>query len=521
MGARSDCKPAIAVTHSAGQHSSTHIAVERFLGLIGYCYAKPRWWRIGLAAAFVLAAVALRMVLMEGFGARLVYVPLYPAVAIAATLGGASAGITAALLSAVLAYYWSTPISAITNATGVIGFLLSCAFIVATAHAMQVLQGRIIEAQRVSENERQLRSFVQRVPAAIAMFDRDMRYLAASAKWLDTYQLDDGVIGRSHYEVFPDLPERWKRVHQQGLAGEVMRNDDDCFARADGSKQWTKWEMQPWYDGRGEVGGITLYLEDLTAQRQLQDRLALVHRMETIGRLSGGIAHDFNNLLTVVVGNAELLREQLRDRTELRGLAEQIVGAGDRATRLVKHLQALAGQQLLHPGRVDLNIQVRFAIKLLPEAVIADGRIGIVLDPDTPAVIADPPQLESAVVNILMNACEALQDGGRITVTTATVILGPQQTDVRPGQYGMIEITDDGVGMTDQVRSRVFEPFFTTKPFGSSSGLGLSMVYGFAKQSGGHVAIDSRVGSGTTVRLFLPLADAVQCHPRPSQLAAS
>jgi len=482
---------------------------DGWLDLIGRCDARPWWWQAGVAGLLVLISAAVQIGLLAPHGLQPAYLLFIPAVAIAALLGGSIAGLTAAALAAAVGHLWLAPIGEAEGWTGLIAFLTGSVLIVATTQALRASHARLIETERNGARERLLRDFVDRLPASAAMFDRDMRYVAASGRWMAAYQLDAGILGRSLYEVFPDLPERWKQVHRRALAGEVVRGDDDCVDRADGSQRWLNWEVVPWFDGRGAVGGITIYSEDLTEQKLMEDRLTQAQQLETVGRLSGGIAHDFNNLLTVILGNADVLRERLGSHSDLQRLAQHICSAGDRAAELTQHLLAFGRQQILKPSAVDLARLVQSSVKhacaKMPPGIV----IEIAEEAALPPVFADPLQLEAAIISILSNAQQALTDGGRITLSTGVVMFGDRQNEVAPGHYGMIRISDTGVGMSERVRSRAFEPFFTTKEFGTSSGLGLSMVYGFAKQSDGHVSIDSQLGIGTTVRLYLPLAAPV------------
>jgi signal transduction histidine kinase len=286
--------------------------------------------------------------------------------------------------------------------------------------------------------------------------------------------------------------------------------------RLDGYRQWLKWKVQPWYDGRGEVGGIVIFCEDMTEHKQIEERLAEAGRLELVGQLSGGLAHDYNNLLTVIVGNAELLGEQLNARQDLRGLADAIGDAGDRAAELTQRLLAFSRRQILNPTAVDLNTLIDTNGRLLKASSFADIEIVTDFQPDLPPVYADSVQLKAAILNILLNAQEAMHGRGRLTISTSAAMVDTQQNDMAPGAYVEIAITDDGVGMEDKVKARAFEPFFTTKEFGNSSGLGLSMVYGFAKQSNGHVAIDSAPDRGTTVRMYLPPANSNRVQATPT-----
>ncbi len=253
-------------------------------------------------------------------------------------------------------------------------------------------------------------------------------------------------------------------------------------------------------------------IHDLTERKQTEAQLIQAQKMETVGQLSGGIAHDFNNLLTVVIGGAEHLSEMLKARPDMQALAVAIVQAGERGAELTQRLLAFSRRQTLQPAEIDCNGLVRGIEKLLrrmlPEAIsvrtTTEGALW---------TFADPGQLENALLNLAINARDAMPDGGTLTISTGHSPLDEQyrhlHPEVNPGDYAMIAVTDDGTGMPKEVLDRVFEPFFTTKGVGKGSGLGLSMVYGFVKQSNGHVSIYSEPGLGTTVRIYLPATAAV------------
>ncbi len=253
-------------------------------------------------------------------------------------------------------------------------------------------------------------------------------------------------------------------------------------------------------------------IHDLTARKHIQAQLVQAQKMETVGQLSGGIAHDFNNLLTVVIGNAEVLSDMLKVRPDMQALAVAIVQAGERGAELTRRLLAFSRRQTLRPAEIDCNLLVRGMEKLLrrmlPEAITikaaTEGELW---------TFADPGQLENAILNLAINARDAMPDGGTLSIATGHAPLDQRyrelHPEVNPGDYAMIAVTDDGTGMPKEVLDRVFEPFFTTKEVGKGSGLGLSMVYGFVKQSNGHVTIYSEPGLGTTVRIYLPAVAAV------------
>ena len=252
-------------------------------------------------------------------------------------------------------------------------------------------------------------------------------------------------------------------------------------------------------------------IHDLTQRKRTEEQLVQAQKMETVGQLSGGIAHDFNNLLTVIVGNAEALSERLRARPDLKGLCDGIFAAGQRGAELTKHLLAFGRRQVLQPVPIDCNEMLTDLQRLLQRTLREDIEISLQLTPVLVPALADAAQLESAVINLALNAQDAMPDGGKLTFSTALAPLDDRYHDlhpeVPPGDYVLISVTDEGVGMPPDVRERAFEPFFTTKEVGKGSGLGLSMVYGFIKQSGGHVAIYSEPSLGTSVRLYLPAAD--------------
>jgi PAS domain S-box-containing protein len=258
-------------------------------------------------------------------------------------------------------------------------------------------------------------------------------------------------------------------------------------------------------DGEAIFVGI---IHDLTERKRTEELLVQAQKMEMVGQLSGGIAHDFNNLLTVIVGNAEFLSEQLKPRQDLKQLADDIGRAGDRGSELTQRLLAFSRRQILRPVEIDCNNLLDSMHKLLRRTMREDIAIKTDFAPDLASAFADPAQLESGVLNLALNAQDAMPSGGRLTISTANASLDDHyqslHPEVLPGEYVLVAITDDGEGMSNDVIERVFEPFYTTKEVGKGSGLGLSMVYGFVKQSNGHVSIYSEPGLGTTVRIYLP-----------------
>jgi PAS domain S-box-containing protein len=275
--------------------------------------------------------------------------------------------------------------------------------------------------------------------------------------------------------------------------------------------------------GEAEQDGGAIFvgiIHDLTERKRTEEQLVQAQKTEAVGQLSGGIAHDFNNLLTVIVGNAELLSEKLKSRQDLKQFADDIAIAGDRGAELTQRLLAFGRRQILRPVEIECNDLLDSMHKLLRCTLREDVEIKTDFDPDISRALADPAQLESAVLDIVLNAQDAMPKGGHLTISTANASLDDHykslHTEIPPGEYVLVSITDDGEGMPKEVMERVFEPFFTTKDVGKGSGLGLSMVYGFVKQSNGHVSIYSKPGLGTTIRIYLPQATTKTVRP-PAQ----
>jgi len=263
----------------------------------------------------------------------------------------------------------------------------------------------------------------------------------------------------------------------------------------------------------GEVahGGAPIFvgiIHDLSDRKQAEEQLVQAQKMEAVGQLSGGIAHDFNNLLTAIIGSAEFLSDGLKARPDLQKFAEVIITSGERGAELTRRLLAFSRRQVLEPVEIDCNRLVGGIVDMLRRMLRENIEIQASFHDDTWQAYADAAQMESALLNLALNAQDAMPEGGRITITTANLTLNEQYRDLHPevrsGDYVMVAVTDTGHGMPPEVVERAFEPFFTTKEVGRGSGLGLSMVYGFVKQSEGHVSLYSEPSLGTTVRLYLP-----------------
>lgn len=283
-------------------------------------------------------------------------------------------------------------------------------------------------------------------------------------------------------------------------------------------------------DAKGKAIRMLGSMMDITDSREMNDRMRQSQKMEAVGQLTGGVAHDFNNLLTVILGNAELLSEQLTDQQQLRMLAEMTATAAERGAELTNRLLAFARRQPLEPKQVNLNKLIQGMDNLLRRTLQENIDIETVYAGGLWLSEVDPGQLEGALLNLAINARDAMPEGGKLTIETANTLLDESYAsyheEVTPGQYVLISVSDTGIGMPPHIVSRAFEPFFTTKQMGKGSGLGLSMVYGFAKQTGGHIKIYSEENEGTTVKLYLPRAvnsaDAVyEGHTAPGLVSGT
>jgi PAS domain S-box-containing protein len=279
---------------------------------------------------------------------------------------------------------------------------------------------------------------------------------------------------------------------------------------------------RPLRDGSGAISGAALVYHDATASRETEHKLLQSQKLDAIGKLTGGVAHDFNNMLTVITGTTETLVAALAHEPELQKTAELIDQAAERCSELIQHLLAFARRQPLQPRNVDINATVLDIAKLLRPTLGEQIEVDSILEQEVATAHIDPSQLANSLLNMAINARDAMPNGGKLLLETRNVVLdeayAQANPDAKPGPYVMLAVSDNGTGMSQEVLDKVFEPFFTTKEVGKGSGLGLSMVYGFVKQSGGHIRIYSEIGHGTTIKLYLPPARG-QIEAAPAAVA--
>ncbi|MCC6625732.1 MAG: PAS domain S-box protein [Deltaproteobacteria bacterium] len=512
---------------------------------------------------------------------------------------------------------------------------------------MEVLRTRADHRRAEQElvaNEAVLRLFIRHTPAAVAMVDNDMRYLHASERWITDYGLHgEDIIGRSHYEVFPDIPEHWKEIHRRCLAGVVQRCEEDPFERASGTTEWLKWEVRPWHRADGAIGGMimltevitertraeaehaaaearlreseerlrqvaenlrevvwlrdagsgrVLYVspafehiwgrscadlladeatwsegvhpddrarvveaartrqatgdydeeyrvvrpegsvrwvharafpvrdasgrvtrvvgvtEDITERRAIELHLQQRQRLEAVGQLAGGIAHDFNNILLVILMELDLILGSGEATPSVAASAREIKASAERAAHLTRQLLQFSRRQVMRFTPVDLNKVVADLATMLQRVVREDVHIALALAPGALMTMADAGMLEQVLVNLAVNARDAMPQGGVIHITTGVRALAaaelPDPSEVPPGDYVWLSVADVGVGISTEDLPRIFEPFFTTKEQGKGTGLGLATVFGIVKQHRGVVTVRSTPGRGSVFDVLLP-----------------
>jgi len=363
-------------------------------------------------------------------------------------------------------------------------------------------------------NERRFRALVEESWDAIALFGSDgsILYGSPATTRLLGYDLSE-FVGRNAMELIHPDDRADVLLHLQDVMG-GPRARVHVAARVrhkNGSWRYLEGVFTNLLDDPS-VAAIVNNYRDVTDRRILEEQVMLSQKMEAIGRLAGGVAHDFNNILTAIGGYTDLLMADLPPDDRRRHDVEEIYQAAQRAAGLTQQLLAFSRRQVLQPKVININALVPDIEKMLRRLIGEDILFATVLHPHLGNVRADPGQLEQVIVNLAVNARDAMPDGGRLTIETRNVELDAEYAvdhpTVKPGRYVMLAVTDSGVGMDEETKSRIFEPFFTTKVRGKGTGLGLATVYGIVQQTGGHIWPYSEPGRGTTMRVYLPRVDA-------------
>lgn len=511
--------------------------------------------------------------------------------------------------------------------------------VIALRGTIQDITERKKAEDTLQKNRQILELFIEHAPAAIAMFDTGMRYISVSHRFLADYRIENRqVIGRSHYELFPEIGEEWKNVHRRCLLGVTERCVEDPFPRADGTMDWISWEIRPWFEQSGKVSGIILFSEvvteqvnavkklkeseikfrdlfdkhsavkiivdpengniidanqaaenfygwsgeqlrrmkiqnldtllpeqvdpeiepvakvlqipsecshrvadgttrdvavyssainiqgkslihsiihDISARKQaereqqkLREQLIQAQKMESIGQLAGGVAHDYNNMLSVIIGYTEMVMEKTHEDDPSYGELEEIHKAALRSIDITRQLLTFARKQAINPEVLDLNTTVASMLKMLRRLIGENIDLCWLPGADSGAVEMDPTQLDQILVNLCVNARDAIAGVGKITIETGNTTFDEaycaDHFGFVPGQYVVLAVSDDGSGMDQETLARIFEPFFTTKGIGAGTGLGLATVFGIVKQNNGCINVYSEPGNGTTFKLYFP-----------------
>lgn len=428
---------------------------------------------------------------------------------------------TAVLILAVIATWHSSRYSPGPPLGGPASFgpLLEYCFYLALAALSSLIPASILSESRrterdLRESEGRFRQMAEAIKEAFLVLDvATGRPLYVSPVWAD-------IWGRPLAEAY--RPEVWfEAIHEDdraavrtSMAAAAQGNAVTTVVRIrrpDGAMRWLRRRMFPVRDEAGRVYRLAGVSEDITALRQAEERFVQAQKMEAIGQLTGGVAHDFNNMLTVVMSHSEILLADLAEGDPRREDVEAIRRAGESAARLTRQLLIFSRQQVVQFTVLRLNDAVMEAIRLLARVLGANIELTTAFAPDTGIVKADAGQLEQLVMNLAVNARDAMPLGGKLLFESKNVTFGDTSAEAPmpapPGRYVMLAVTDTGTGMTADTKARAFDPFFTTKEKGKGTGLGLATVYGIVAQSGGHIALYSEPGQGTTFKLYFPRVD--------------
>lgn len=379
--------------------------------------------------------------------------------------------------------------------------------------------------QQLELRERAMNATSEGIIIADASGDYPVVYVNKTFEELTGYAASE-VIGRNcRFLQGPETDKATVAEIRAALAEGRSVTAELLNYRKDGRTFWNLLSITPVRDSEKRITHFVGVQRDITERKLIAEQMRQSQKMEAIGRLAGGIAHDFNNILTIILGNAELAIEDMDKDDPRRVLMNEVVHAGQRAASLTGQLLAFSRRQVLEPKIVDLNALVVEAERLLRRLIGEDILLTTSLAPGLRKVKVDPVQIEQILLNLTVNARDAMPEGGRLTIETANVDLDASQAltghVARPGPYVMMAVTDTGQGMDDATKGRIFEPFFTTKERGRGTGMGLSTVYGIVQQSGGYIWVYSEKGRGTTFKIYLPQhgGDAAALPPRPSRTA--
>lgn len=529
---------------------------------------------------------------------------------------------------------------------GLAGIVGGGLFVVRRRDEREVAERALKQAeQQLRQSHDLLHYIITHAQSAIAVHDRDLKYVFVSKRYLEQYKVkEQDIIGKHHYEVFPDLPQKWRDVHQRALAGEVSRADEDSYPRQDGTIEWTRWECHPWRLADGSIGGIIIYTEvitdyvrtqqqirklskaieqgptaviitddaglieyvnpkftqmtgytleevtgknprilkgcdttpeeykhlwetvlkggqwsgefhnrrkngelyweaatisgmvdaegkithfiavkeEITERKALEAQVLQSQKLRSIGQLAGGVAHDFNNILASMMMNLSLMQTNEALDEESRRSLDELLEQCQRAANLTRQLLMFSRRSVLITKPVDLNVTVSNLLKMLGRLIGENIEMRFESQVPLPLVEADSGLMEQVLVNLVVNARDAMPKGGRLTISTHVVEFDPEAQNVNRsrgvGKFVSIAVSDSGCGMSAETMNRIFEPFFTTKEAGKGTGLGLATVHGIVAQHKGWVEVQSTLGAGSTFQVFVPVSNRLTIDTEAEQI---
>ncbi|MEP5766660.1 MAG: PAS domain-containing protein [Halieaceae bacterium] len=367
--------------------------------------------------------------------------------------------------------------------------------------------------QDLRDSQEYLASVIANIPVILYELDRDGVFKLSTGRSLSQIGLAPGeAVGKSMTDYFPDgSPE--VAAFQRALTGESFTTQTTL---GDG---YFDSRYTPRYDDAGNIVGVLGISYDITEQRLAEEQLRRAQRLDAVGQLTGGIAHDFNNLLAVILGNLDLLEKLAKEDDDAARFIQRAIAATERGATLTRRLLAFSRKQLLEPSITDTNDLVAGMLAMLSRTLPENIVIAFEPADDLWQIHIDAPQLEHAVLNLCLNARDAMPEGGKLSIQTRNISLAgeeAQRINIEPRDYVELLVKDTGCGIPEDLREVIFEPFYTTKEVGKGNGLGLSMVYGFIDQSGGAIDLSSETGAGTGIRLLLPTSEAKSLARTPT-----